>query len=174
MEENLLLEKNKKTVRVFTLILLIASALVLISAIFGLFSSSFVNSFLENSKLLTNKVDIHINQTPVIILLTLKLIISAYIVLSAIFVLQYKETWRKQIVVGIILAMLYMLTSPLINYFNFPQINFHNSPDIPKNLTDAARTMSLLIGYLWSIAWSVFFIISIVKYNKKEIKLLFS
>lgn len=174
MEENILLEKSQKTVKIFTLILLIASVLVFISAALGLFSSSFASSFLENSKILSNKVDIHINETPIVILLTIKLIISAYIILSAIFVLQYKEKWRKQIIAGLILAMLYMLTSPAINYYNFPQIHFQQSNNMQINMMDAARTMSLIIGYLWSIAWSVFFIIAIIKYNKRETKLLFS
>jgi hypothetical protein len=174
MKENILVEKNQKTVKVFTWILLVASALVFLSAISGLFSSPFVNSFLKGLNTQSFKMDIHINQTPYIILASFKLVISAYILISAIFVLQYKEVWRKQIIIGIILAALYMLTSPLINYINFPQIHFHNTERLPINMMDTARTMSLVIGYLWSIAWSVFFIVAITKYNKREIKLLFS
>ena len=174
MEENILVEKNKKIVKVFTWILLVASALVCFSAISGLFTSSFANSFLNNFNRQSFKIDIHINQTPYIILASFKMVISAYILLSAIFVLQYKEVWRKQIIIGIILATLYMLTSPLINYINFPQVHIQNTEKLPINIMDAARTMSLIIGYLWSIAWTVFFIIAIVKYNKTETKLLFS
>ena len=174
MEENILIQKNQKTVKIFTWIILVASALVFFSAVLNLFSSSFVGSFLEGIMMRSKGIDIRYNETPYIILASLKLIISAYIILSAVFVLQYKEIWRKQIIVGIILAILYMLVSPLIYYYNFPQIHITTSDDSEMNVIAIVRKMALVWGYFWSIAWSIFFIVSIVKYNKREVKLLFS
>ena len=176
MEDDVLLAKNQKSVKIFSWIIIIASGLALFSGISGLVSSSFANSILGDFNMSSNKVNMHINEIPGIIMNLIKILICALIVLSAIFVLQYREIWRKRLLIGLILAIIYMMISPLISYLNFPRIHFSNFGNMPANvgnMEELVKTMTLMFGYLWSIAWSVFFIITIVKFNKSEIKLMF-
>ncbi len=171
MEENIVTVKNQKTVKTFTWIILIASGLVFVAAMFGMFTSSFLNSIMASTKIASS---VHLNATAILILDFWRMLISGYIILSAVFVLQYREVWRRQIIAGLILAILYMIISPIVTYYSFPQINFAGSDSMQAGIMDAAKTAGMLFQYFWAVAWSVFFIVAIFKYNNKEIKELFS
>jgi len=170
MEENLLLEKNRKTIKVISWVILIAAAISVLSSMLGLMSTPFINS-MQNSKLFHNKIEMNI--TAIILLNLTKMLISIFILLSAIFVLQYKEMWRRQIITGLILAIAYLMISPVISYYNYPTFHFPIDPNMPAGFLESAKLMSIIFSYFWSVAWSVFFIIAILKYRKEEIKLLF-
>lgn len=167
------IEKNQKTIRVFSWIIIIAATLSLFIGVFGLITSPNASSMHEYTKIITTSVGIKINSYVNIMLDSIKILINALLVFSAVFLLRYKETWRKQVILWLIIAIIYLMISPLLNYIYFPQINFYNMKNIPINIRKIARIHTLMSAYLWSIIWTVFFIVVIVKLNKKEIKLLF-
>ncbi len=166
-------EKNQKTVRVFTWILIIIASLSILSGLAGIIGSYFLNSAQEYFQTMPGKAAFTLNMTPIIIINSIKILISIFILLSAIFVLQYKETWRKQIIIGLMLAIAYLLVSPLVNYFDLLQFHYTGTGNISQQMQDMAKTASLIFSYGWSVIFSVFFIVAIVKYNNKDIKLLF-
>ncbi|MEW6654748.1 MAG: hypothetical protein AB1394_14950, partial [Bacteroidota bacterium] len=102
-----------------------------------------------------------------------ELLLCIIVFVAATFVLKYKNLWRKVLVYGLIASILFLMVSPLVNYYNFLPVSI-KIPGINENsMMSVAKTSILVWSYTWSIIISAFFIYIIMKLSKEEIKLLF-
>ncbi len=173
MEDIVTKDKNQKTVRVFTWILIIITSISVLAGISGIIGAYIINSAQEYFQSMPGKAAFALNLTPINILNSIKIFISLYVLLSAVFVLNFKEVWRKQIITALILAIVYLIASPLVSYFDLLNIHLPDAENIPTRIQDTAKMASLIFSYGWSVVFSTFFVVAIVKYNNAGIKLLF-
>ncbi len=173
MEDINLIEKTQKNIKILTWILIIGSALILLSAlfIFGGYSNMI---YLQSA---TKNFDppININFTLYFILNAIKLLLSIVIFLSAIFVLKYKDNWRKILVYTLSAAILYLLISPIVNYLYFPMLDLVAPTEgTAQVMLNMAKTSMLIFSYIWSFVFIAFFIYAIKRMTNMEVLKLFS
>jgi len=90
------------------------------------------------------------------------IILCVVVFVSAAFVLKYNNRWRKVLVYELIVSTIFLMISPIINYYNI------------DNIIVGVNKIQRLIGYYFlSISLSAFFITVIIKLSKEEVKLLF-
>jgi hypothetical protein len=80
----------------------------------------------------------------------------------ATFLLKYQNKWRKALIDILIVAVIYFILSPIINYYNIDKVLYG----------DYANT-KLFWSYLWSIILSSIIIVAIKKLMKEEVRMLF-
>lgn len=172
MEVEVLQEKNQKFVKILAWILIVLSALVLLKSIFALQGYSAMITMQSITK--NFNPPIGINFTLYFIQSAIELLICVVIFVSATYVLKFRNQWRKMLLYGLIASIIFLLVSPIINYYNMPNVSV-KMPGINENeMMSVAKTTILVWSYTWSIIISALFIYVIMKLSKEEIKLLFN
>lgn len=172
METLVLQEKNRKVIKIFSWILIIISTIVLL----GDLSASNGLSAMITLQSITKKFDppVQINFTLYFTQYAVGLLLCVVIFISATFVLKFRERWRKVLVYGLITAIIFLMISPIINYYNYPVVKVASPSSIPKHWIYLSKASILIRSYFWSIVLSAFFIVVIMRFSKKEVTLLFN
>ena len=160
-------EKNKRNIKIITWVIIVISSLSLLASLSGLIGSLFMNAT-QNSSAANAKMNM--NLVYVLIMNSIQFLLSAFLLISAIFALQFKEYWRGKIILGLILSIVYLLIAPIINFY-YPPVEFQNQG--VQNVYSNVKMLMLYTSYFYSIVISIFFIISIFRYSNKNIKILF-
>ena len=136
-------DKNSKTVKVLSWVLIFGSALILLKFLFML--KGYLSVF--NNYQMTKNFDppIEYNYTYFLIFAILEIILCIIVFISSSFVLKFRESWRK--------ILIYSLVASIIVSFI--------SPKLMSN------------ALLWSTILSLFLLVAIIILSKKEIKVLF-
>jgi len=169
METSVSQEKNQQLVKTFSWILIAISVFVLLGSL--LFHRGY--SSIITLQGITKNFDppIGINFTLYFIQNAIELLLCIIVYISATFVLKYDDTWRKILLYGLIASIIFLLISPIINYYNMPTLTIKQPGGV--SYISISKTTALIWSYAWSIIFSAFFIFVIVKFSKKEIKQLF-
>lgn len=160
METVVLQNNNRDTIKVFSWILIVISTIGLLSS---LFVSNGYSSMITMQSITKNfDPPIGINFTLYFIQNAVGILLCVVVFISAAFVLKYNNRWRKMLVYGLIISIIFLMISPIINYYNI------------DNVLVGVNKIQRLIGYYFlSIILSAFFIYVIIKLSKQEVKLLF-
>ncbi|MFA5804959.1 MAG: hypothetical protein WC879_09960 [Melioribacteraceae bacterium] len=160
METLVLQKKNQEVVNIFSWVLIVISAFVLLRSI--LFLNGY--SSMIKMQLITKNFDppVGINFTLYFIQSGLELLLSIVVFVSATFVLKYSNRWRKVLVYGLIISIIFLMVSPIISYYNIDNV-----------IVGVDKIPRLIWRYSLSIILSTFFIFVIIKLSKEEVKLLF-
>jgi len=161
-------EKNQKVVKVFSWILIVLSTLVLLRNLF--LSQAYSSAIIIQST--TRKFDppLGVNFTLYFIQHAVEFLLCIVVFVSATFVLKYKNLWRNVLLYGLIISIIFLMISPIINYYNIP--GYVESIG-GGGYINVSRTSILIKSFAWSIIISAFFIVVILKLSKEEVKLLF-
>lgn len=160
MEAAALEKKNQELVKALSWILIIISTLVLLISIF--FSRGY--SAMITMQGITKNFDppIGINFTLYFIQNAVELLLCVVVYVSAVYVLKFNNKWRQVLVYSLIASIIFLIVSPVINYYNVHSI-----------ITGFPKTSRLIWSYVWSIILSAFFIFVILKLSKEKVRLLF-
>lgn len=172
MEEIVNQQKNQKFVKTIAWILIVLSALVLLRSVFSLqFLSTMVTV-----KGITKNFDppVELNFAPSIFQSIIEFLLCVIVFVSAAYVLKFKKLWKQILIYGLIASILYLFVYPIINYYNptFLIIDSISGPE--KEMLISMKGSLLMWSYTWSVIISGFFIYTIIKLSKEEIKLLFN
>ena len=171
MEETALQQKNQKSVTVLSWVLIILSALVLIRSVIPLQSLSYMVTIKGITKDFNPPVEL--NFAPFIIQNAIELILNAIIFVSAVFVLKFRNVWRQILIYTLIASIIFLLLSPLSNYFYPTFLKAEAINSAQKELIDAVKESMLIRSYIWTAFISILFIYAIRKLTREEIKILF-
>jgi len=160
METLVLQNKNRETIKVFSWILIVISTIGLLSS---LFVSNGYSSMITMQSITKNfEPPVGINFALYFVQNAVGIILCVVVFVSAAFVLKYNNRWRKVLVYELIVSTIFLMISPIINYYNI------------DNIIVGVNKIQRLIGYYFlSISLSAFFITVIIKLSKEEVKLLF-
>jgi len=164
-------DKEKKHVTILSWILIIGSALILLKTLL------LINGYSSMIKLQSATNDfnppVQINFTLYFISNAIELLLSIIVFVAAVFVLQYKNLWRKVLITGLIASIVFLLVSPIINFsaFQFPHMVMMKGMD--RMMLSSVKTSMLIWSYFWSIVMTIFFIFVIKTLSKKEVQKLF-
>lgn len=172
METSYVEAKNQRTVKTFAWILIALSILLLVRSIFTLQGISSIITI----KSLTRKFNppLDINYTPFFIQSSIELLLCIVVFLAATFVLKFKNLWRNVLVYGLTASIIFLFIMPVINYYNMPPWTISSMGDLERQMLNAARTSMLIWSYTWTMIFSTFFVVVIVKLTKKEVRSLFA
>jgi len=171
MEEIVTQQKNQKLVKTIAWILIVLSALVLLRSVFSLQSLSTIVTLKGITKNFNPPVEL--NYAPFIFQSAIELLLCVIVFVSASYVLKFKKIWKQVLIYGLIASIIYLFVSPLINYYNPTFLAIDALNDLQKKMLDEVRESFLIWSYTWSVIISAFFIYTIIKLSKEEIKLLF-
>ncbi|MEJ5351427.1 MAG: hypothetical protein WHS65_07535 [Melioribacteraceae bacterium] len=163
-------EKNKRNIKIITWVIIVISSLSLLASLSSLIGSLFMNTAQNRIYSSAANAKMNMNLVYVLIMNSIQFLLSAFLLISAIFALQFKEYWRGKIILGLILSIVYLLIAPIINFY-YPPVEFQNQE--VQNLSSNVKMLMLYTSYFYSIVVSIFFIISIFRYSNKNIKILF-
>jgi len=160
MEAVVLQEKNQKLIKALSWILIFVSAIVLLKSIF--FSRGY--SAMVTMQGITKNFDppIGINFTLYFIQNAVELLLCVVVYVSAVYVLKFKNAWRKVLVYCLVASIIFLIVSPIITYYNV-----HNG------IEEFPKTSRLLWYYFWSMILLAFLIYVTMKLSQKEVKALF-
>lgn len=160
MEAAALEKKNQELVKILSWILIIISTLVLLRSIF--FSHGYSSMITMN--LVTKNFDppLGINFTLYFVQNAIELLLCVVVFVPATFVLKYSDRWRKVLVYGLVVFIIFLMVSPIISYYNIDNV-----------IVGVDKIPRLIWRYSLSIILSAFFVFVIIKLSKEEIKLLF-
>ena len=164
-------EKNKELVKILSWILIVISALVLLGSIFLLRGYSAMITMQSITKNFDPPVEI--NFTLYFIQNAIKLLLCAVVFVSAAYVLVFRNFWRKILFYGLIASVIFLIVSPIIDYYNLPTITINLMPGVEREKMYVSKTSLLIWSYAWSIIFSAFFVYVILKLSREEVKLLF-
>ena len=153
-------EKNQKLVKTLSWILIFVSAIVLLRSIF--FSHGYSAMITMQGITKNFNPPIGINFTLYFVQNAVELLLCAVVYISAVYVLKFNNMWRQVLVYGLIASIIFLIVSPVINYYNVHSI-----------ITGFPKTSRLIWSYIWSIILSAFFIFIIMKLSKEEVRLMF-
>lgn len=163
-------EKNKRNIKIITWVIIVISSLSLIASLSSLIGSLFMNTAQNRIYSSAANAKMNMNLVYVLIMNSIQFLLSAFLLISAIFALQFKEYWRGKIILVLILSIVYLLIAPIINFY-YPPVEFQNQE--VQNISSNVKMLMLYTSYFYSIVISIFFIISIFRYSNKNIKILF-
>jgi hypothetical protein len=171
VEEIIIQQKNQKLVKVLSWVLIVLSALVLIRSVFTLQSLSTVVTIKGITKNFNPPVEL--NFAPFIIQSAIEILLCVVIFVSATYVLKFRKVWKQILIYSLIASIIFLIVSPLINYFNptFLKVDGFNSAE--KEMMNIVKGARLMWSYTWSILFSIFFVYVILKLSREEIKILF-
>lgn len=167
-----LIQKNKeqKTVKIFSWILIAGSVFVFFKVLLVL------NGYagMINMQQITKNFDppIQMNFTLYYVLSGIELLLNILIFISAVFVLKYSDLWRRILIYVLIFAILYLLISPILDN-NFMMRDTMMIQGIEKEILKFAKSPFLVWSYFWSVVISLFFVVVIKKFSNKKTKELF-
>lgn len=167
-----LIEKTQKNIKILTWVLIIGSGMILLSALFIL--GGYSNMIYLQSRTKSFNPPVQINFSLYFVLNAIKLLLSIVIFLFAIFVLKYKDNWRKVLVYTLTTAVLYLLVSPIVNYLYFPMQDLVSPKGMEKEMLNMAKSSMLIFSYIWSFVFIAFFIYVIKRMTNMEVVKLFS
>lgn len=171
MEEIIVIEKNKKLIKMLAWILIVLSAILLIRSLFAILFYSFIINQLSPSA-----HPYHFAKPyyfVYIIEFAIEFIICAFILVSSIFVLKLKNNWRKGLVNVLVAGLLYLIVYPIVNYYNHLSLQTIANKLIEKNMNGAFNESNSIWYYVPTVLIAVLFIYVIIKLSKAEIKSLF-
>ena len=163
--------KNQRTVKTFAWILIAISVLLLLRSIFTLQSISAIIMMKDLTREFNPPVDI--NYTPYFIEHAIELLLCIVVFVSATFVLKFENLWRNVLVFGLTVSIIFLLISPLVDYYNLAPWGIEPMTSIDKRIMNVTKTSMLIWSYTWSMIFSIFFTVVIAKLTKKEVKSLF-
>jgi hypothetical protein len=172
METNVLQGKNQKLVRMLSWILIVVSALVLLSTVFTLHDLSSMVTMQGITKNFNPPVEL--NFAPYLIKNAIELLLCVIIFISSTFVLKYKKVWKQILVYSLIASIIFLVISPLMTFYNPTFLKIDSLKNAEKEMMNVAKTSMLIWSYIWSIIFSVFLAYVIWKLSRKEIKVLFN
>ena len=172
METSYVQAKNQRTVKTFAWILIAISVLLLLRSIFTLQSISAIIMMKDLTREFNPPVDI--NYTPYFIEHAIELLLCIVVFVSATFVLKFENLWRSVLVYGLTVSIIFLLISPLVDYYNLAPWNIAPMTSIDRKIMNVAKISMLIWSYTWSIIFSAFFTVVIVKLSKEEVKSLFA
>jgi len=165
------ISKEQKYVKIFVWILIVGSVLIFLKALLAL------NGYagMINMQQLSKNFDppIQMNFTLYFVLSGIELLLSIIIFVSAVFVLKYSDLWRKVLIYGLILSVLYLVISPIIYYNNFLMRDTIMLRGMEKNMLSLAKSSFLIWSYFWSVVISIFLVVVIKKLSDQKTKELF-
>ena len=167
-----LIQKNKeqKTVKIFSWILIAGSVFVFFKVLLVL------NGYagMINMQQITKNFDppIQMNFTLYYVLSGIELLLNILIFISAVFVLKYSDLWRRILIYVLIFAILYLLISPILDN-NFMMRDTMMIQGIEKEILKFAKSPFLVWSYFWSVVISLFFVVVIKKFSNNKTKELF-
>lgn len=167
MEASYVQAKNQRTVKTFAWILIALSVLLLLRSIFTLQSISSIIILKSLTRKFNPPVDI--NYTPYFIQHAIELLLYIVVFVAATFVLKFKNLWRSVLVYGLTVSIIFLLISPLICYYYLPPWTINSMSSIDKEMMNVTKTSMLIWAYTWSIIFSAFFTVVILKLSKKEV-----
>ncbi len=171
METSYVQAKNQRTVKTFAWILIAISVLLLLRSIFTLQSISAIITIKDLTRKFNPPMDI--NYTPYFIEHAIELLLCIVVFVSATFVLKFENLWRSVLVYGLTVSIIFLLISPLVDYYNLAPWNIAPMTSIDRKIMNVAKISMLIWSYTWSIIFSAFFAVVILKLSKREVKSLF-
>jgi ABC-type glycerol-3-phosphate transport system permease component len=116
---------------------------------------------------------VEFNFAPSIIQSIIEFILCVIVFVSAAYVLKFRKVWKQILIYSLIASIIFLLVFPIVNYYNptFLIIDSVSGPE--KEMLNAMNGSLLMWSYTWSVIISAFFIYTIIKLSKEEIKLLF-
>lgn len=172
MEEMTLQERNHDVVKILTWFLIGITTLLLIKNFFTMHELANIVTL----KGITKKFNpsVHLNFMPYIINNMAEIIICIVVYISATFVLKFKNVWRRILLFSLIIAIMFLVISPLVTYFNPFLIEPDHLTETQKLFVSKMTEHILITSYLWSVIFSIFMVYVIFKLSKREIRALFS
>ncbi|MCL6100534.1 MAG: hypothetical protein M1391_18405 [Bacteroidetes bacterium] len=172
MEASYVQAKNQRTVKTFAWILIAISVLLLLRSIFTLQSVSAIIMIKDLTRKFNPPMDI--NYTPYFIEHAIELLLCIVVFVAATFVLKFENLWRNVLVYGLTVSIIFLLISPLVDYYNLAPWGIEPMTSIDKRIMNITKTSMLIWSYTWSIIFSAFFTVVIIKLSKKEVRSLFA
>lgn len=171
MDDLIQQNKEQKTVKIFSWILIAGSLFVFLKVLLVL------NGYagMINMQQITKNFDppIQMNFTLYFVLSGIELLLNILIFISAVFVLKYSDLWRRILIYALIFAILYLLISPILSYNNFMMRDTLMIKGMEKEMLKSAKSSLLIWSYFWSVVISIFFFVVIKKFSNKKTKELF-
>ncbi len=149
-----------KNVRILSWGLIVVSVFLLLRGF--IFLPSFTS--VVNLQLATRNFipPLEINYTLYFIQAGIEFLLCILVFISATYLLKYRNLWRKTLIYLLIVGIIFFMVSPIITYYNIDIVRF-----------GVVANTKLLWSYLLSIVISIYFIVTIVRLSKEEVKLLF-
>lgn len=168
-----LIQKNKeqKTVKIFSWILIAGSVFVFLKVLLVLNGYAGMINMQQMSK--NFDPPIQMNFTLYFVLNGIELLLNILIFISAVFVLKYSDLWRRILIYALIFAILYLLISPILSYNNFMMRDTIMIKGMEKEMLKSVKSSLLIWSYFWSVVISIFFFVVIKKFSNKKTKELF-
>lgn len=171
METSLLEEKNKKSVKTLSLVLIGFSVFVLLRSFLAFFGYLMISKMQHLPQYLNSPQTIKINLNYYFIQNSIELLLGIVILISSLGVLRYKRFWKTVLIYGLSISIIYLLVYPLFAFNNFQIISGSING---FQLKELVGTSMLIWYYVLSIIISVFIIFVMIKFSKNEIKVLFN
>lgn len=163
-------EKHKKLIKTIGWILISISVFVLLKN--SVFPSEYSDK-LTRMKIVENfDPPARIDYTIFFLQRGLEVILCLAIYLTAAFLVKFNKTSRKMLIYFLSAAIIYLVIYPLVNYY-FPPVDIEMYREQDRVIISELWKSELIWSYVWSVLLSAFFIYTIHKLSKEEIKLLF-
>ncbi len=111
----------------------------------------------------------NINFTLFFFMKGIELFLNILILITAIFVMSYKNISRKILIYTLLVTIVFYLGTPIIRYAYLPQTGI-SSVRLGEMINFTENYSSVIVTYFWPFVTSVFFIITIKKFSKEEIR----
>ncbi|GBD90441.1 hypothetical protein BMS3Abin04_01158 [bacterium BMS3Abin04] len=165
------INREQKYVQIFSWILIVGSILIFLKALLALNGYAGMINMQQLSK--NFNPSIQMNFTLYFVLSGIELLLSILIFISAVFVLKYSDLWRRILIYGLILAILYLVIFPILYYNNFMMRDTMMIKGMEKEMLKLAKSSFLIWSYFWSVIVSIFFVFVIKKLSNEKTKELF-
>ncbi len=158
MEETLQLIKDQRAVKTFTWNIIVLSFLGFIFGLIGI--AVFLKSQINLHSVPQDSLANFLNPRLYLFQSILQIIIGIILVMSSFYVLKLSEKWRKILIVGLIIEILFLLIIPVINTGHIPNV------DTRLQEWGSAKTRIVLWSFIISYCIAGFYILSLIKFTR--------
>lgn len=158
MEETLHHIRDERAVRTYSWNIIILSSLGFLFGLFGIavYLRNPVNFSTVTRDSLANFFNPRLYFTQSII----QIIIGAILITASVYTIKHSEKWRKVLIAGLILEILFLLVTPVINSGYIPNV------DTKLQEWGSAKTRIVLWSFIISYCLAGFYILSALKFLK--------
>lgn len=165
--------EKKKGIQILSWVLIIISVIGLLRNTLYSFGYSEMVHMLSLSKKYNPPLEFNFNLYLFVIQTLIGVILNVAVIVSAIFIMKYKNIWRRVLIYSLILSTIFLLIVPIVEYINWPLFESYLFNQ-QQHVVETFRTSKLIGSYVWSITLSTILIFITLRLFNPKFKAIFN